>query len=45
MIPARYEHYLFSLVLSGMMSLIVSGVSTLRAIGLVQGFLPIWLSS
>ena len=33
MIPARYSHILFGLILSGLMSLMVSGLSTLRAVG------------
>ena len=45
MIPARYEHMLFGFVLSGLMSCIVSGISTLRAAGLVEGFAGLWLSA
>lgn len=45
MIPARYEPYVFSLVLSGMMSFIISGIATLRGLGLVDGFIGLWLSS
>ena len=33
MIPARYALILFGLLLSGFMSLIVSGLSTARALG------------
>lgn len=33
----------FGFLLSGMMSLIVSGIATARAIGLDDGFVPIWL--
>ena len=43
MIPARYEHMLFGLVLSGLMSCIVSGIATLvilpSLIRVMQGFL------
>lgn len=45
MIPARYSHIAFGLVLSGMMSLLVSGISTLKAIGPVDGFVAIWLGN
>lgn len=43
MIPRKYEHYLFGLVLSGLMSFVVSGISTLRAVGLIDGFLHLWI--
>lgn len=42
MIPARYGPVLFSLILSGVMSLLVSGVSTFRAVPVDQGFLGLW---
>lgn len=45
MIPARFAPYLFSLILSALMSLLVSGVATLRALGAVDGFLWIWLTA
>jgi hypothetical protein len=45
MIPRKYEHLLFGLVLSGLMSFIVSGISTLRAVGLVPHFAQIWTSA
>ncbi len=45
MIPRRFEPYVFALVLSSMMSFIISGVSTYRALGLVDGFVLLWLSS
>lgn len=45
MIPAKYEPYVFSLVLSCMMSFIISGIATLRGLGLVDGFVGLWLSS
>lgn len=45
MIPRKYEPQLFSLVLSGLMSLLVSGISTFHAIGLVSGFAYIWASA
>lgn len=45
MIPARYSPVLFGLILSGLMSLIVSGLSTARAVGLVEGFPALWLGN
>jgi hypothetical protein len=42
MIPARYSQLAVSFVLSGMMSLIVSGISTLKALGPVEGFVAAW---
>lgn len=43
MIPARYAHILFGFILSGLMSLMVSGIATFRAVGLVTDFLPRWI--
>ncbi|WP_135449399.1 DUF2798 domain-containing protein [Tabrizicola caldifontis] len=43
MFPARLAPILFGFVLSGLMSLIVSGLSTFRAVGLVHGFPILWL--
>lgn len=45
MIPKKYEPQLFSLLLSGLMSLLVSGISTFRAIGLVSNFTVLWSSA
>lgn len=45
MLPAASAPYLFSLVLSGIMSLIVSAVATFRAVGLVDDFTRMWLSA
>jgi hypothetical protein len=45
MLPARYAPVLFGLILSGLMSLVVSGISTLRAIGLSADFLHFWLTA
>lgn len=42
MIPARFAPILFGLILSGLMSFIVSGLSTYRALGFVEGFVHIW---
>ena len=43
--PARLAPALFGFVLSGMMSLVVSGIATLRNAGLVEGVLTLWLSA
>ncbi|MCG6542096.1 DUF2798 domain-containing protein [Pseudomonas sp. KSR10] len=45
MIARRYAPLLFALLLSGFMSLMVSGISTLRATGPVPGFLGLWVSA
>lgn len=42
MISKKYGPQLFSLILSGLMSLLVSGISTFRAIGLVTNFSNLW---
>jgi hypothetical protein len=44
-LPARYELPLFALLLSGLMSLLVSGVATFNAIGPVAGFTTKWLAA
>ena len=41
----RFAPYLFGLLLSGLMSLFVSGIATLRAIGLVEDFPGLWMSA
>ena len=45
MIARRYEPLVFSLVLSGVMSLVVSGLATLRAAGPSDGALGLWMGS
>lgn len=45
MIPRKYSPLLFALILSGVMSLLVSGLSTLRATGLIPGFASLWLGA
>lgn len=42
MIPARYGPVLFSLILSGMMSLLVSGIATFRSLQADQSFWGLW---
>lgn len=41
-VPEKYGPVLFGLILSGLMSLLVSGISTFRAIGPVPGFVSLW---
>lgn len=45
MIPKKYAPVLFGLVLSGLMSLLVSGISTWRAAGGVENFGALWGSA
>ncbi|WP_299880894.1 DUF2798 domain-containing protein [uncultured Sulfitobacter sp.] len=45
MIPARFAPVLFGFILSGLMSFMVSGISTLRVIGLSDGFVAAWIGS
>lgn len=45
MFPARFAPILFGLILSGIMSCIVSGIATLRVIGLSEAALGAWLAS
>lgn len=45
MIPKKYAPMLFSLILSGLMSLLVSGIATLRATGFIEGVLVLWSSA
>ena len=43
MIPRKLAPYILALILSGGMSFLVSGVATFRALGMVDGFLMLWL--
>jgi hypothetical protein len=45
MIPARFAPIVFGFILSGLMSCIVSGIATLRAIGLPPEFMFKWMTS
>ena len=45
MIPARYAPILFGLILSGLMSCIVSCISTIRVIAPGDGLLTAWMTS
>jgi hypothetical protein len=42
MIPARFAPILFGFILSGLMSCIVSGLSTFRTLGFAPHFLGLW---
>ena len=44
MIPARFAPVLFGLLLSGVRSLVVSGIATARAMGLGVGFAEAWIA-
>lgn len=45
MIPARFAPVLFGLIVSGLMSCIVSGIATLRALGVTPAFVEAWMAS
>ena len=45
MIPRKFEPVLFGFVLSGLMSLLVAGIATLRAGGVGPGVLSLWVTS
>lgn len=45
MIPARLAPLLFSAILSGLMSQIVSAVSTWRVLGFAPEFMSSWMAS
>lgn len=45
MIPKKYGPILFGVILSGLMSLLVSGISTFSAVRLAPNFFGLWLSS
>lgn len=45
MIPARYANVLFSLILSGLMSFLVSGIATVRAAGFDEQVFHLWFSA
>jgi hypothetical protein len=44
-LPAASAPYVFGLLLSAFMSFIVSGIATVRVLGLVDGVLHAWLLS
>jgi len=45
MIPARFAPIAFGFVLSCLMSLLVSGIATLRNAGLTDNFSELWLGA
>ncbi|MEM9247506.1 MAG: DUF2798 domain-containing protein [Pseudomonadota bacterium] len=45
MIPHRFAHVAFALIVSGLMSCMVSGISTFRTLGMVDGFVGLWLTN
>ena len=45
MLPARYAPALFGFILSGLMSLLVSAISTLRAAAPGADWLPLWMGA
>ncbi|MEZ5856573.1 MAG: DUF2798 domain-containing protein [Hyphomicrobiaceae bacterium] len=44
-LPHRFGPFLFAILTSGIMSLIVSGVATWKALGLIPGFGGRWLAA
>lgn len=45
MLPKRFAPAVFGLILSGLMSLLVSGISTYRAVGLGDSCAGMWASA
>jgi hypothetical protein len=45
MIPQKFAPMLFGFILSGLMSLLVSGISTFRATGPIPDFASLWTSA
>jgi hypothetical protein len=45
MFPRTLAPALFGLILSGLMSLLVSGISTYRAVGFSENFAGLWTSA
>lgn len=43
--PARFAPVLFGFILSALMSLLVSGIATLRNAGFVDDFLSVWVGA
>jgi len=42
MLPRKYAPVLFGLILSGLMSVLVSGISTYRAVGFGERYAGLW---
>jgi hypothetical protein len=45
MFPKKFAPALFGLILSGLMSLLVSGISTYRAVGFSDSYAGVWVSA
>lgn len=45
MIPKKFAPMLFGFILSGLMSLLVSGIATFRATGPIPDFASLWASA
>ena len=45
MLPRRFAPALFGLILSGLMSLLVSGISTYRVVGFGESLAGLWVSA
>ncbi len=45
MIPARFANALFALIMSGLMSCVVTGIATLKAIGFGPSTFADWMGS
>lgn len=45
MIPRRFEPIAFGFFLSGLMSLIISAIATLRAVGAIPNFSGVWMGA
>ena len=45
MFPKEFAPAVFGLILSGLMSLLVAGISTWRAVGLGDSFAGVWISA
>ena len=45
MLPPRFVPIAFGFVLSALMSLVVSGISTVRTAGLIEGFGNLWIGA
>ena len=45
MLPRKFGPALFGLILSGLMSLLVSCISTYRAVGFGESFAGLWVSA
>jgi len=45
MIPAKYAPYVVGLMMSAVMTFFVSGFATYRGLGMVDGFMHIWMEA